>query len=78
MAVYVSFKEKAIEFAKQAVTEDEAGNHDKALQLYLTCLEYFKTYLKYEKNDKCREAVMVKVRRREALVQHNLPPGGVS
>lgn len=61
MAVYITFKEKAIDFAKQAVTEDEAGQYDKALQLYLASLEYFKTYLKYEKNEKCREAVMSKV-----------------
>lgn len=61
MAVYIGFKEKAIEFAKQAVTEDEANNYEKALQLYLASLEYFKTYLKYEKNEKCREAVMAKV-----------------
>ncbi|KAG2446825.1 hypothetical protein HYH02_008385 [Chlamydomonas schloesseri] len=60
MAVYIGFKEKAIEFAKQAVTEDEANNYEKALQLYLASLEYFKTYLKYEKNEKCREAVMAK------------------
>ncbi len=60
MAVYIGFKEKAIDFAKQAVTEDEAANYEKALQLYLSSLEYFKTYLKYEKNEKCREAVMVK------------------
>ncbi|GIL68455.1 hypothetical protein Vafri_21726 [Volvox africanus] len=60
MAIYIGFKEKAIEFAKQAVVEDEANNHDKALQLYLSSLDYFKTYLKYEKNEKCREAVMAK------------------
>ncbi|GFR49509.1 hypothetical protein Agub_g11549 [Astrephomene gubernaculifera] len=60
MAVYIGFKEKAIEFAKQAVEQDEANNYAKALDLYKTSLEYFKTYLKYEKNEKCREAVVAK------------------
>jgi vacuolar protein-sorting-associated protein 4 len=62
MAVYLQFKDKGIEFAREAVTEDEAGNHDKALQMYLGALEYFKTYLKYEKNPKAREAITGKVR----------------
>lgn len=64
--MYVSFKDKGIEFAKQAVSEDEAGNYEKALQLYLASLEYFKTYLKYEKNPKACDAIKAKVR-------HNKP-----
>lgn len=60
-AMYVSFKDKGIDFAKQAVVEDEAGNYDKALQLYLSSLDYFKAYLKYEKNPKYREMIMGKV-----------------
>ena len=39
-------QDKGIEFAKQAVEADEAAKYEKALQLYLTSLEYFKTYLK--------------------------------
>lgn len=31
--MYMSFKEKGIDYAKQAVAEDEAGNYEKALQL---------------------------------------------
>ena len=58
---YLTFKDKGIDFAKQAVTEDTAGNHDKALQLYLTSLEYFKTYLKYEKNKAAQTAITSKV-----------------
>eukprot|EP00195_Chlamydomonas_chlamydogama_P002960 CAMPEP_0202920906 /NCGR_PEP_ID=MMETSP1392-20130828/77102_1 /ASSEMBLY_ACC=CAM_ASM_000868 /TAXON_ID=225041 /ORGANISM="Chlamydomonas chlamydogama, Strain SAG 11-48b" /LENGTH=434 /DNA_ID=CAMNT_0049614425 /DNA_START=1177 /DNA_END=2481 /DNA_ORIENTATION=- len=58
--MYVNFKEKGIDFAKQAVTEDEAGNYEKATQLYLASLEYFKTYLKYEKNPKARESITAK------------------
>ena len=62
MSVYIGFKDKGIEHAKQAVLEDEAGNYDKALTLYLGALEYLKTYLKYEKNPKSREAITDKVR----------------
>lgn len=58
--MYVNFKDKGIDFAKQAVAEDEAGNYEKALQLYLASLEYFKTYLKYEKNQKAKEAITAK------------------
>lgn len=61
MAMYVNFKDKGIEFAKQAVTEDEACNYEKAWQLYCTSLEYFNAYLKYEKNDKLKASVMAKV-----------------
>lgn len=39
MSMFVSFKDKGIEFARNAVTEDEAGNYEKALQLYLASLE---------------------------------------
>lgn len=60
MSVYMGFKDKGIDFAKQAVTEDEAGNYEKALQLYQTSLEYFKTYLKYEKNERVRESILEK------------------
>lgn len=55
--MYVNFKDKGIDLAKQAVQEDEAGNYEKAMQSYLGCLEYFKTYLKYEKNPKARDAI---------------------
>ncbi len=67
--MYVTFKDKGIDLAKQAVTEDEAGNYEKALQSYLGCLEYFKTYLKYEKNPKARDAITGKVSAR-------IPRGG--
>ena len=33
LTMYMSFKEKGIDYAKQAVAEDEAGNYEKALQL---------------------------------------------
>ncbi|GAU45037.1 hypothetical protein TSUD_107320 [Trifolium subterraneum] len=55
--MYSNFKEQAIEYVKQAVHEDNAGNYAKAFPLYMNALEYFKTHLKYEKNPKIREAI---------------------
>ena len=58
--MYTNFKDKAIEFVKEAVTEDSAGNYEKALSLYINALEYFKTHLKYEKNPRAKEAITAK------------------
>ncbi|GJP50475.1 hypothetical protein CLOM_g9606 [Closterium sp. NIES-68] len=58
--MYSNFKEQGIEYAKQAVLEDTAGNYAKALPLYMNALEYFKTHLKYEKNPKIKEAIQAK------------------
>jgi vacuolar protein-sorting-associated protein 4 len=58
--MYSNFKEQAIEYVKQAVQEDNAGNYIKAFPLYMNALEYFKTHLKYEKNPKIKEAITAK------------------
>jgi vacuolar protein-sorting-associated protein 4 len=58
--MYSNFKEQAIEYVKQAVQEDNAGNYSKAFPLYTNALEYFRTHLKYEKNPKIREAITQK------------------
>mmetsp|Transcript_5398 Transcript_5398/g.13931 ORF Transcript_5398/g.13931 Transcript_5398/m.13931 type:complete len:255 (-) Transcript_5398:31-795(-) len=58
--MYTNFKDKAIEFVKEAVAEDSAGNYEKALNLYINALEYFKTHLKYEKNPRAKEAITAK------------------
>ncbi|XP_024029230.1 protein SUPPRESSOR OF K(+) TRANSPORT GROWTH DEFECT 1 isoform X1 [Morus notabilis] len=58
--MYANFKEHAIEYVKQAVQEDNAGNYSKAFCLYMNALEYFKTHLKYEKNPKIKEAITQK------------------
>uniref|UniRef100_A0A9I9DNY8 Protein SUPPRESSOR OF K(+) TRANSPORT GROWTH DEFECT 1 n=1 Tax=Cucumis melo TaxID=3656 RepID=A0A9I9DNY8_CUCME len=58
--MYSNFKEQAIEYVKQAVHEDNAGNYAKAFSLYMNALEYFKTHLKYEKNPKIKEAITQK------------------
>ncbi|KAH9302732.1 hypothetical protein KI387_014315 [Taxus chinensis] len=58
--MYSNFKEQAIEYVRQAVNEDNAGNYSKAFPLYMNALEYFKTHLKYEKNPKIKEAITQK------------------
>ncbi|XP_059311101.1 protein SUPPRESSOR OF K(+) TRANSPORT GROWTH DEFECT 1-like [Lycium ferocissimum] len=58
--MYSNFKEQAIEYVKQAIHEDNAGNYAKAFPLYMNALEYFKTHLKYEKNPKIKEAISQK------------------
>ncbi|KAK9866366.1 hypothetical protein WJX84_002817 [Apatococcus fuscideae] len=60
--MYSNFKEKAIDFVKQAVEEDNAQNYQKAFELYKTAIEYFCTHLKYEKNAKAKEAITAKVK----------------
>ncbi|CAA6658135.1 unnamed protein product [Spirodela intermedia] len=58
--MYSNFKEQAIEYVRQAVQEDNAGNYVKAFPLYMNALEYFRTHLKYEKNPKIKEAITQK------------------
>ncbi|KAK7845653.1 protein suppressor of k(+) transport growth defect 1 [Quercus suber] len=71
--MYSNFKEQAIEYVKQAVQEDNAGNYAKAFPLYMNALEYFKTHLKYEKNPKIKEAITQKfteyLRRAEEILR---------
>ena len=60
------FKSKAIELVKEAVAEDNAHNFEKALQLYLSALDYFSALLKYEKNPVSKAMITEKVRERRA------------
>lgn len=59
--LYCDFKEHGIQYAKEAVKEDDAGNYDKAFKLYMNALDYLRYHLKYEKNPKIRDIVMEKV-----------------
>ncbi|GJU58950.1 suppressor of K(+) transport growth defect 1-like protein [Tanacetum coccineum] len=54
-------REQAIEYVKQAVQEDNAGNYPKAFPLYMNALEYFKLQLKFEKDPKIHEAITQKL-----------------
>lgn len=69
-----SFIPKAVEIVKQAVVEDNKDNYEQALALYKKALEYFMTGLKYEKNEKAKEAIRAKVteymNRAEQIQQH--------
>lgn len=79
--MYSNFKEQAIEYVRQAVSEDNAGNYAKAFPLYMSALEYFKTHLKYEKNPKIKEAITNKFTeylRRAEEIRAVLDEGGGS
>ena len=56
-----SFKERGIESIKKAVEEDNKGNFQEALRSYTAGLEYLKTHIKYEKNEKVKETIEEKV-----------------
>ncbi|CAL5223306.1 g5797 [Coccomyxa viridis] len=58
--MYSNFKERAIEYVKEAVAEDNAGNYQTAFEKYKIALEYFGTHLKYEKNARARETITAK------------------
>ena len=49
------------EYVKEAVAEDNAGNYQRAFELYKIALEYFGTHLKYEKHARARETITAKV-----------------
>ena len=42
------------------MVEDNAGNYQKAFDLYKIALDYFSTHLKYEKNPRLKEAITAK------------------
>ncbi|KAJ8644204.1 hypothetical protein MRB53_005952 [Persea americana] len=55
--MYSNFKEQAIEYVRQAVHEENAGN---SFPLYMNELKYFKTHLNYENNPKIKDAITQK------------------
>ena len=60
------------EYVKEAVAEDNAGNYQRAFELYKIALEYFGTHLKYEKNARARETITAKVCQAPCLFQVSL------
>ena len=52
-----AIRDKAIAYVKEAVREDQGGEYEAAFKLYLTALEHFGVYLKYEKNARMAETV---------------------
>lgn len=49
------------EIITQAIAADEAGEYEKALDLYLKALDYFKVALRWEKNPTTKELLTRKV-----------------
>ena len=47
-----------MEIVKQAITADQDGDYERALQLYKRSLEYFMTGLKYEQNPAAKTTIM--------------------
>lgn len=60
LAIFV-MNARCAEYVKEAVAEDNAGNYQRAFELYKIALEYFGTHLKYEKNARARETITAKV-----------------
>lgn len=56
----VDFLGKAIDLVKKATEEDGQEHYDEAYRLYSNSLEYFLLAMKYEKNDKSRDAIRKK------------------
>jgi len=55
-----SFVNQGIDIIKEAVSSDNAGEHEKALKLYQQGIQYLITGLKYEKNARAKEAIKEK------------------
>ncbi|KAI8609761.1 P-loop containing nucleoside triphosphate hydrolase protein [Chytriomyces sp. MP71] len=60
MSANVDFLGKAIEIVKKATEEDANKNYDEAYKQYQNSLEYFMMAMKYEKNEKLKEAIRKK------------------
>lgn len=61
MANNASLKDKAIDFIRQAVAEDNAANYQQAIDLYTTAISYLSSYVKYERNPMTKEVVNKKI-----------------
>ncbi|KAJ3241885.1 Vacuolar protein sorting-associated protein 4 [Chytriomyces hyalinus] len=56
----VDFLGKAIEIVKKATEEDANNNYEEAYKQYQNSLEYFMMAMKYEKNEKLKDAIRKK------------------
>ncbi|KAB8085965.1 hypothetical protein EE612_009001 [Oryza sativa] len=73
-------KEQGILLVRKAVEEDDAGNHARALPLYVHALDYLAAHLKYERNPRVRDAITAKlagyIARAEEIRDALLPAAG--
>ncbi|KAL5380724.1 Vacuolar protein sorting-associated protein 4 [Paraphaeosphaeria minitans] len=58
---YADFRGRAIDTVTKAIETDNAGEYEKAYQLYYSALELFMLALKWEKNQKSKEMIRGKV-----------------
>ncbi|KAJ1971094.1 Vacuolar protein sorting-associated protein 4, partial [Dimargaris verticillata] len=56
----VDFLGRAIDLAKQATEEDAAEHYPEAYKLYQKSLDYFAKAMKYEKNERLKDAIRKK------------------
>lgn len=54
------FLGRAIDTVKKAIEHDNAGEYEKAYQMYYSALELFMLALKWEKNPKSKEMIRAK------------------
>ncbi|KXS18484.1 AAA-domain-containing protein [Gonapodya prolifera JEL478] len=52
---------KAIELVRRAAEEDNKKNYEQAYQLYMNSLGYFEHVVKYEKNERSKQAIQAKM-----------------
>lgn len=61
MAGVTNFLQTAIQIVTQATEADQAQKYDDAFRLYQLSLQYFKTALKYEKNELVKQTIKAKL-----------------
>ena len=56
----LAIREKAIALVKDAVDKDKSADYPAAFKLYMSALDHFTIYLKYEKNPMMQQTVRAK------------------
>ena len=56
----LAIREKAISLVKDAVEKDKAADYASAFKLYMSALDHFTVYLKYEKNPMMQQTIKTK------------------
>ena len=56
----LAIREKAINLVKDAVEKDKAADYPSAFRLYMSALDHFTIYLKYEKNPMMHQTIKAK------------------
>ena len=56
----LAIREKAIALVRDAVEKDKAADYASAFKLYMSALDHFTIYLKYEKNPMMQQTIKTK------------------